>query len=68
MKLLFNLEVVEGNRIHTHPGEQLNSQAHDNQDLQARAESVIGIASTQAFLEKLPPVIFTGNRGEKSDD
>ncbi len=56
MKLLFNLEAVEGKRIHTRPGEHLN--------LLARAETEIGIATAQEFLEKITPVIFTGNRRE----
>jgi hypothetical protein len=87
MKLLFNLEIVAGNRIHARPVEYSQSLspaeqhaavtellarakagAHDNQDPQARTETEIGIATAQESLEKLPPVIFTGDRGETSDD
>lgn len=44
------------------------AEAHDNQDPQARAEAEIGIATAQELLDKLPPVIFTGDRGETGDD
>jgi len=44
------------------------AEAHDNQEPQARAEAEIGIATAQELLDKLPPVIFTGDRGETSDD
>jgi len=60
MKLLFNPEAVKGNRIRTRPGEHPNSLA--------RAEAEIGVATAQEFLEIIPPVIFTGNRGETSND
>jgi hypothetical protein len=72
MKLLFNLEVVEGNRVKARPSdylkllpvnEQITSvteflhwaekEAHDNEDLQARAEAEIGVATATEFLQKL---------------
>ena len=34
----------------------------------ARAEAEIGIATAQEYQEKITPVIFTGNRGETSND
>ena len=82
MKLLFNLEVIEGNRIKARPSDYLQSlprdrqleevteflnwaenEASSNEDLQARAEAEIGIATAKEFLEKLEntgPTIYTG--------
>ncbi len=78
MKLLFNLEIVEGNRIRARPSDHLKSLPHgeqraaaeerDNQDPQARAEAEIGIATAQEFIDKLPPLIFTGDSKETSND
>ena len=72
MKLLFNLEVVEGNRVKARPSDYLQSlavneqitavteflhwaekEARDNEDLQARAEAEIGVATATEFLQKL---------------
>ena len=90
MKLLFNLEVVEGNRVKARPSDYLQSlavneqitavtkflpwaekQARDNEDLQARAEAEIGVATATEYLEKLEQGktrIYTGSdNGEQHD-
>lgn len=83
MKLLFNLEVIEGNRIKANPSDYLKSlpvdqqitavteflgwaenEARTNEDLQARAEAEIGIATAREFLQKLEQGaarIYTGS-------
>jgi hypothetical protein len=87
MKLLFNLEVIEGNRIKANPSDYLKSlpvdqqvtavteflgwaenEARTNEDLQARAEAEIGIATAREFLQKLEDGavrIYTGNKSSK---
>jgi len=83
MKLLFNLEVIEGNRVKASPSDYLKSlpldqqitavteflgwaenEASNNEDLQARAEAEIGIATAREFLQKLEDGavrIYTGS-------
>jgi len=87
MKLLFNLEVIEGNRIKASPSDHLKSlpvaqqvtavteflgwaenEARTNEDLQARAEAEIGIATAREFLQKLEHGtvrIYTGSNSSK---
>ncbi len=87
MKLLFNLEVIEGNRIKANPSDYLKSlpvdqqitavteflgwaenEARTNEDLQARAEAEIGIATAREFLQKLEKGavhIYTGSKSSK---
>ena len=87
MKLLFNLEVIEGNRIKANPSDYLKSlpvdqqitavteflgwaenEARTNEDLQARAETEIGIATAREFLQKLEQGaarIYTGSNHTK---
>jgi hypothetical protein len=87
MKLLFNLEVIEGNRIKANPSDYLKSlpvdqqitavteflgwaenEARTNEDLQARAEAEIGIATAREFLQKLEQGaarIYTGSNHSK---
>jgi len=87
MKLLFNLEVIEGNRIKANPSDYLKSlpvdqqitavteflgwaenEARTNEDLQARAEAEIGIATAREFLQKLEQGaarIYTGSNHTK---
>ncbi|MEN8205846.1 MAG: hypothetical protein ABFS24_07515 [Pseudomonadota bacterium] len=87
MKLLFNLEVIEGNRIKANPSDYLKSlpvdqqitavtefldwaenEARNNENLQARAEAEIGIATAKEFLQKLEDStvhIYTGSRNSK---
>ena len=87
MKLLFNLEVIEGNRIKANPSDYLKSlpvdqqitavteflgwaenEARTNEDLQARAEAEIGIATAREFLQKLEHgtvPIYTGSNSSK---
>ena len=86
MKLLFNLEVIEGNRIKASPSDYLQSlpvdqqitavteflgwaenEARNNENLQARAEAEIGIATAREFLQKLEGGtvrIYTGNKDQ----
>jgi len=83
MKLLFNLDVIEGNRVKARPSDYLKSlpvdqqvtavteflnwaenEARNNEDLQARAEAEIGVATAREFLQKLEndaQRIYTGN-------
>jgi len=87
MKLLFNLDIVEGKRIRARPSDYLRSlapaaqraavteflewaeaTARDSDDPQARAEAEIGIATAREFLDKLPPVIYTGSNREDTDE
>jgi hypothetical protein len=90
MKLLFNLEVLEGNRVKARPSDYLQSlavneqitavteflhwaekQARDNEDLQARAEAEIGVATATEFLQKLEQGaarIYTGIDNRKQND
>ena len=88
MKLLFNLDVIEGNRVKARPSDYLKSlpvdqqvtavteflnwaenEARNNEDLQARAEAEIGVATAREYLQKLehePQRIYTGN-SDRSD-
>ena len=88
MKLLFNLDVIEGNRVKARPSDYLKSlpvdqqvtavteflnwaenEARNNEDLQARAEAEIGVATAREFLQKLEhdtQRIYTGN-SDRSD-
>jgi len=90
MKLLFNLEVIKGNRVKARPGDYLRSlavneqitavseflhwakkEAHDNEDLQARAEAEIGVATATEFLQKIEQAtapIYTGADDRKQND
>lgn len=90
MKLLFNLDVMEGNRITARPSEYLQSlpadqqlaavteflhwaerEARNNQDLQARAEAEIGIATAREYLNKLEHAgvkIYTGTGSRARDE
>lgn len=87
MKLLFNLEVIKGNRIKANPSDYLKSlpveqqitavteflgwaenEARTNEDLQARAEAEIGVATAREFLQKLEDGavrIYTGSSRSK---
>jgi hypothetical protein len=87
MKLLFNLEVIKGNRIKANPSDYLKSlpveqqitavteflgwaenAARTNEDLQARAEAEIGVATAREFLQKLEDGavrIYTGSSNSK---
>ena len=89
MKLLFNLEVIEGNRVKASPSDYLKSlpvdqqitavteflgwaekEARTNEDLQARAEAEIGIATAREFLQKLEDGavrIYFGSWGSKDE-
>jgi hypothetical protein len=68
MKLLFNLEVVAGNRVRARPSDYLHdeqvaavseflqwaeNEAANNSNPQARAEAEIGIATAREFLQTL---------------
>ena len=89
MKLLFNLGVIEGNRIRANPSDYLKSlpvdqqiaavtgflgwaenEAQTSEDLQARAEAEIGIATAREFLQKLEDGavrIYTGSNNSKDE-
>lgn len=90
MKLLFNLDVIEGNRIKARPSDYLKSlpvneqitavteflhwaeqEARDNENMQARAEAGIGVATATEYLEKLEQDrtrIYTGADNRKPHD
>jgi hypothetical protein len=90
MKLLFNLDVIEGNRVKARPSEYLVSlpadqqitavreflhwaenEARSNEDLQARAEAEIGVATATEYLQKLENGagrIYTGSDRGKQDE
>jgi hypothetical protein len=90
MKLLFNLEVIEGNRVRARPSDHLKAlpvseqitavteflhwaeqEARSNEDLQARAEAEIGVATATEYLEKLEQGaarIYTGAHNRKQHE